>query len=109
MSTTHSSILSLDITISHIAALSMILFTVALIGPQLQQQSIAQEQQQPPYNRTTFDTKNSMEDLSFSIDDVLNSSHYKTVVNGIELHYVIAGEEKGYPIVLLHGWPPNLV
>jgi hypothetical protein len=85
----------------------MILFTVALIGPQLQQQSIAQEQQQPPYNRTTFDTKNSIEDLSFSIDDVLNLSHYKTVVNGIELHYVIAGEEKGYPIVLLHGWPPQ--
>ena len=43
MSTTHSSILSLDITISHIAAFSMILFIAALIGPQLQQPSIAQE------------------------------------------------------------------
>ena len=57
MSTTHSSILSLDITISHIAAFSMILFIAALIGPQLQQPSIAQEQQQPPYDRTTFDTQ----------------------------------------------------
>ena len=35
----------------------------------------------------------------------LNLSHHKTVVNGIELHYVIGGEEKGYPVVLLHGWP----
>ena len=83
----------------------MVLFTAALFVPHLQQQSIAQEQQQPPYNRTAFDTENPIEDLSFSIDDGPNLSHYKTVVNGIELHYVIAGEGKGYPIVLLHGWP----
>ena len=57
----------------------------------------------PRMIRTTFDTKNLVEDLSFSIDDVPNLSHYKTVVNGIELHYVIGG--KGDPIVLLHGWP----
>ena len=96
---------SLDITISHIATLSVVLFTVALIVPHMQQQSIAQEQQQPPYNRTAFDTENPIKDLSFSINDVPNLSHHKTVVNGIELHYVIAGEEKGYPVVLLHGWP----
>lgn len=29
--------------------------------------------------------------------------HYKTLVNGIFIHYVISG--KGEPIVLLHGWP----
>ena len=96
---------SLDITISHIATLSVVLFTVALIVPHMQQQSIAQEQQQPPYNRTAFDTENPIKDLSFSINDVPNLSYHKTVVNGIELHYVIAGEEKGYPIALLHGWP----
>lgn len=105
--TTHFVVLSLNITNSHIAALSVALFAAALFVPHLQQQSIAQEQQQRLYNRTAFDTENTIEDLSSSIDDVPNLAHYKTVVNGIELHYVIAGEGegKGYPIILLHGWP----
>ena len=68
--TTHSSMSSLDITISHIATLSVVLFTVALIVPHMEQQSIAQEEQQPPYNRTAFDTENPIKDLSFSINDV---------------------------------------
>jgi len=29
--------------------------------------------------------------------------HHRAHVNGIELHYVVAGE--GPPVVLLHGWP----
>ncbi len=37
----------------------------------------------------------------------INYTHYKTTVNGIQLHYVIGGEGNGQrdPIVLLHGWP----
>ncbi|MGZ5551914.1 MAG: alpha/beta fold hydrolase [Nitrososphaeraceae archaeon] len=34
----------------------------------------------------------------------IDYTHHKTIVNGIQLHYVIGGE-KGDPIVLLHGWP----
>jgi pimeloyl-ACP methyl ester carboxylesterase len=107
VSTTHAGVLPLNMTISHIAALSVVLFTAILFVPHLLQQSIAEEQQQPPYNRTGVNTENPIEDSTFSIDDVSNLSHYKTVVNGIELHYVIAseGKGKGYPIVLLHGWP----
>ena len=35
--------------------------------------------------------------------DTIEYNHHKTLVNGILMHYVIAG--KGDPIVLLHGWP----
>ncbi len=54
--------------------------------------TIAQEQQQPPFN----------EDLSFENGNV-TFSHHMASVNGIQLHYVIGG--LGDPIVLLHGWP----
>jgi len=39
------------------------------------------------------------------INDIekIQYTHYKTLVNGIFIHYVISG--KGEPIVLLHGWP----
>ena len=32
-------------------------------------------------------------------------THHVAIVNGFRMHYVIAG--KGYPIVLLHGWPQS--
>jgi hypothetical protein len=35
----------------------------------------------------------------------INSTHYKTNVNGIQLHYVMDGKGEGDPIVLLHGFP----
>ena len=38
----------------------------------------------------------------------IDYTHYKTTVNGIQLHYVIGGDGQGDPIVLLHGWPQTL-
>jgi pimeloyl-ACP methyl ester carboxylesterase len=35
----------------------------------------------------------------------IDYTHYKTTVNGIQLHYVIGGDGQRDPIVLLHGWP----
>jgi pimeloyl-ACP methyl ester carboxylesterase len=35
----------------------------------------------------------------------INYRHYKTSVNGIQLHYVMGGKGEGDPIILLHGWP----
>jgi len=35
----------------------------------------------------------------------INYMHYKTNVNGIQLHYIMGGKGEGDPIVLLHGWP----
>lgn len=32
-------------------------------------------------------------------------THHHRVVNGFRMHYVVAG--KGYPLVLLHGWPQS--
>ena len=32
-------------------------------------------------------------------------THYKTNVNGIQLHYIMGGKGEGDPIVLLHGFP----
>ena len=67
------------------------------------QQCLAQGQQlQSQSDRTTSDTKNSIEDLSFEIDNV-TFSHQTASVNGIQMHYVIGGH--GDPVVLLHGWP----
>ena len=36
-------------------------------------------------------------------NEKLNYTHYKTIINGFNMHYIIGG--KGDPIVLLHGWP----
>src|ERR687892_611586 len=88
-----------------IATLAVMLLTAA---PYIvyQQQSVAQEQQQQLdrsiYNQTALDIKNSIEDLSFKIDNV-TFSHHTASVNGIQMHYVIGGQ--GDPVVLLHGWP----
>ena len=35
----------------------------------------------------------------------INYTHYKTNVNGIQLHYVMGGKGEGDPLVLLHGFP----
>jgi pimeloyl-ACP methyl ester carboxylesterase len=35
----------------------------------------------------------------------INYTHYKTNVNGIQLHYIMGGKGQGDPIVLLHGFP----
>jgi len=35
----------------------------------------------------------------------INYTHYKTSVNGIQLHYVMGGKGEADPIILLHGWP----
>jgi pimeloyl-ACP methyl ester carboxylesterase len=68
----------------------------------LQQQIIAQDQQQTVFNQTTFNVKKPIKDLSFDIDNV-TFSHHTAYVNGIQMHYVIGGQ--GNPVVLLHGWP----
>jgi pimeloyl-ACP methyl ester carboxylesterase len=85
-----------------ITALAVMLLIAA---PYYQHQSVAQEQQQQErsiYNQTVFDVKNSIEDLSFEIDNI-TFSHHTASVNGIRLHYVLGGH--GDPVVLLHGWP----
>jgi pimeloyl-ACP methyl ester carboxylesterase len=51
---------------------------------------------------TTAVAQNGISDYS---EKKINYIHYKTNVNGIQLHYVIGGDGKGEPIVLLHGWP----
>jgi pimeloyl-ACP methyl ester carboxylesterase len=92
---------SSGLTISYITTFSVLLFIAALFVLYLHQQSIAQEQQQPSHNRTASDTTNSTEQ-SFDTDNA-TFSHYKALVNGIQIHYVMGGQ--GDPIVLLHGWP----
>ena len=43
--------------------------------------------------------------ISNNNEKTINYTHYKTNVNGIQLHYVMGGKGEGDPIVLLHGWP----
>ena len=92
------------LTISQIAALTLMIVTATAAPFVLyQQQSIAQEQQQKFLaNQTTLDIERPVEDLSFEIDNV-TFSHHTASVNGIQMHYVIGGQ--GDPVVLLHGWP----
>lgn len=67
-----------------------------------QQPIIAQDQQQTVFNKTTLDMKKPIKDLSFEIDNV-TFSHHTAHVNGIQMHYVIGGQDD--PVILLHGWP----
>jgi pimeloyl-ACP methyl ester carboxylesterase len=97
------------LTITQIAALTLMIVTATTAFPFLlhQQQSIAQEQQQQQQqqfraNQTTLDIERPIEELSFEVDNT-TFSHQRASVNGIQLHYVIGGQ--GDPIVLLHGWP----
>jgi hypothetical protein len=77
-----------NVKINVIAALTvMILAAAPLLN--LQQQIMAQEQQQQTQsNQTTFDIKNSIQDLSFEIDN-MTFSHHTASVNGVQLHYVV--------------------
>jgi len=43
--------------------------------------------------------------ISDTSEKKINYTHYKTSVNGIQLHYVMGGKGEGDPIILLHGWP----
>jgi hypothetical protein len=38
-------------------------------------------------------------------EKIINYTHYKTNVNGVQLHYIMGGKGEGDPIVLLHGFP----
>ncbi|MGH9974427.1 MAG: alpha/beta fold hydrolase [Nitrososphaeraceae archaeon] len=88
--------------IAVVAALAVIIFTAAPFALNLQQRSIAQEQEQPQEQQTVNNAGKPIEDLSFEIDNV-TFSHHTASVNGIQMHYVIGGQ--GDPVVLLHGWP----
>jgi pimeloyl-ACP methyl ester carboxylesterase len=43
--------------------------------------------------------------ISDNNEKKINYTHYKTNVNGIQLHYIMGGKGEGDPIVLLHGFP----
>jgi pimeloyl-ACP methyl ester carboxylesterase len=43
--------------------------------------------------------------ISDNSEKKINYTHYKTNVNGIQLHYIMGGKGEGDPIVLLHGFP----
>ena len=43
--------------------------------------------------------------ISDNSEKKINYTHYKTNVNGIQLHYIMGGKGEGYSIVLLDGWP----
>jgi pimeloyl-ACP methyl ester carboxylesterase len=72
-----------------------------------QQQSQQQPQQQQMQANQTFspsveEQRQTLEGISFQLDDV-TFSHHMATVNGIQMHYVMGGQ--GPPVVLLHGWP----
>ncbi len=91
------------IKIDVVATLTVMILAAVPAVLNLQQLSIAQEQQQQSLsNQTTFDIEKNVEDLSFQIDN-MTFSHHTASVNGIQMHYVMGG--KGDPVVLLHGWP----
>jgi len=92
----------LYVNVAVVAALAVIIFTAAPFALNLQQRSIAQEQEQPQEQQTVYNAGKPIEDLSFEIDNV-TFSHHTASVNGIQMHYVIGGQ--GDPVVLLHGWP----
>src|ERR687892_1040634 len=85
-----------------VTALTVMILAAALSLPNLQQRTIAQEQQQHSLSNQTAVDIGTIEDLSFEIDNV-KFSHHTASVNGIQMHYVIGGQ--GEPVVLLHGWP----
>src|SRR5215510_844687 len=88
----------LYVNVAVVAALAVMILAAAPSILNLQQRSIAQEQQQ----QAAYDAEKPIEDLSFEIDNA-TFSHHTASVNGIQMHYVIGGQ--GDPVVLLHGWP----
>ena len=93
------------VKIEVVATLTVMILAAALSVLNLQQQIMAQEQQQQSLsNQTAFDIEKPVEDLSFQIEN-MTFSHHTASVNGIQLHYVMGGE--GDPVVLLHGYPQS--
>jgi hypothetical protein len=92
----------LYVNVAVVAALAVMFLAAAPSILNLQQQIIAQEQKQSPYNRTAFDIENLIADSSFKIENV-TFTHHTASVNGIQIHYVIGGQ--GDPVILIHGWP----
>jgi pimeloyl-ACP methyl ester carboxylesterase len=53
-----------------------------------------------------FSSQSTIQNITDNSEKKIDYTHYKTTVNGIQLHYVIGGDDgQGDPIVLLHGWP----
>jgi pimeloyl-ACP methyl ester carboxylesterase len=77
--------------------------SIFLIGISSNQSHIINAQkEQPQVNLASTEKQQTLNGISFQIENVTFSHHLATV-NGIQLHYVIGG--KGEPVVLLHGWP----
>jgi hypothetical protein len=83
----------------------LILITAsAVLIPFLNQNQLGLAQQQQN-NQTSSSLTNEQQQPTgtyFQIDNT-TFSHHMTVVNGVQIHYVIGGH--GDPVVLLHGWP----
>ncbi|MGH9987578.1 MAG: alpha/beta fold hydrolase [Nitrososphaeraceae archaeon] len=88
----------LYVNVAVVAALTIMILAAAPSIIDLQQRSLAQEQQ----DQTAYDAGKPAADLSFEIDNT-TFSHHTASVNGIQMHYVIGGQ--GDPVVLIHGWP----
>src|SRR5690242_3728801 len=86
----------------YIAAMSCVAVALAFVILSNGSNALAQQQHQSLSNRTAFNIAKPIKDLSFQIDNITFSPHTASV-NGIRMHYVIAGH--GNPVVLLHGWP----
>src|SRR5919106_4184199 len=73
------------------------------IGSNHSQITMAQQQRQSQSNETysVLKQQSNLSGTSFDIDN-MTFSHHTASVNGIQMHYVIGGQD---PVVLLHGWP----
>jgi pimeloyl-ACP methyl ester carboxylesterase len=60
------------------------------------------QKEQPQVNLTSTEKQQTLNGISFQIENV-TFSHHMATVNGIQMHYVIGGQ--GDPVVLVHGWP----
>jgi hypothetical protein len=77
--------------------------SIFLIGISSNQSHIINAlKEQPQVNLTSTEKQQTLNGISFQIENV-TFSHHMATVNGIQLHYVMGG--KGEPVVLLHGWP----
>jgi hypothetical protein len=74
---------------------------ISMLGIALSSSDVVTAQEQVlQTNQTSADQLQQMKGNSFEIDNV-TFSHHTTLVNGIQLHYVIGGQ--GDPVFLLHG------
>ena len=86
--------------------LIILLATSTVLIPFLNQNQIGLAQQQNNQTSSSLTNQQQPNGISFQIDNT-TFSHHMAVVNGVQIHYVIGGH--GDPVVLLHGWPGNLV